>query len=236
MSTKKLTKEEFIKKALVIHGKKYDYTESKYINSRTKLEIICKEHGNFLQTPHSHLSKNGCPKCGKISSSCTPTLTINNFVEKANTKHNSLYFYDKVEYKNSKTKIVILCSKHGEFLQEPRHHLQGQGCPKCANQEKGYSKEDFIKQAKGKICTLYILNCFNERENFYKVGITKHSVKIRYSTIKRMPYTYTIVSKIYGSAKDICKLEELEKKRLKDYKYQPKIKFGGSKTECFTKI
>ena len=58
-----LTKEEFIKKARNVHGGKYDYTNVKYINTHTKVCIICPEHGEFRQTPHSHIQDQGCPKC-----------------------------------------------------------------------------------------------------------------------------------------------------------------------------
>lgn len=65
--SKKLTKEEFIEKARLVHGDRYDYSKFIYINCMTKGIIICKEHGEFLQTPNSHISKKqNCFKCGKI--------------------------------------------------------------------------------------------------------------------------------------------------------------------------
>lgn len=51
----RLSKEDFIKKAKAIHGDKYDYTKVIYKNYSTKVEIVCKEHGSFLQTPNNHL-------------------------------------------------------------------------------------------------------------------------------------------------------------------------------------
>ena len=60
---KRLTKEEFILKARQIHGWKYDYSKVVYLNNRTPVCIICPEHGEFWQTPHGHLSGQGCPKC-----------------------------------------------------------------------------------------------------------------------------------------------------------------------------
>lgn len=61
---RKLTTEEFIKKAKQVHGDKYDYSKVAYINSATKVSIICKEHGEFLQEANSHLKGRGCKKCG----------------------------------------------------------------------------------------------------------------------------------------------------------------------------
>lgn len=61
--TNKLTTEEFIKKAKLIHGDKYDYSNSKYINHKTKINIICPAHGEFNQKTNCHLNGSGCAKC-----------------------------------------------------------------------------------------------------------------------------------------------------------------------------
>ena len=60
---KKINKEEFIKKSISIHGNKYDYSKVEYINDKTKVCIICPEHGEFWQTPNNHLNGNNCPLC-----------------------------------------------------------------------------------------------------------------------------------------------------------------------------
>ena len=39
--------------------------------------------------------------------------------------------------KNNKTKVKIICSEHGVFEQKPNSHLNGNGCPHCAQEEKG---------------------------------------------------------------------------------------------------
>lgn len=46
-STRKLTTKEFIEKAKLIHGTRYDYSKVNYINNKTPVNIICKEHGEF---------------------------------------------------------------------------------------------------------------------------------------------------------------------------------------------
>ena len=62
--TKKLSAEEFIAKSESIHGKKYDYSNVKYINNRTKVEIICRKCGKkFMQAPFDHIQGKGCPFC-----------------------------------------------------------------------------------------------------------------------------------------------------------------------------
>ena len=62
------TQEEFIKRAKEKHGDKYSYDNSKYINSITKIDIICPIHGNFSQLPSDHLRGCGCRKCCKTYS------------------------------------------------------------------------------------------------------------------------------------------------------------------------
>lgn len=59
----RLTNEDFIKKANKIHKGKYDYTKVNYVNTSTKVCIICPEHGEFWQTPNNHLFGVGCPAC-----------------------------------------------------------------------------------------------------------------------------------------------------------------------------
>lgn len=56
-------KDSFIEKACAIHGDKYDYSNTVYVRSKDKVIITCKQHGSFEQTPHSHLSGQGCPSC-----------------------------------------------------------------------------------------------------------------------------------------------------------------------------
>ena len=129
-----LTTDEFIEKARKIHRDKYDYSKVKYVNNSTKVCIICPEHGEFWMTPHNHLANQGCPKC-----SGRYITDTNYFIEKAKQIHGSKYDYSQVEYKDSKTKICIICPKHGEFWQTPQEHLQNKGCPSCSH---SISKEE----------------------------------------------------------------------------------------------
>ena len=59
----KLTTEEFIAKAKAVHGDRYDYSKVEYMGIKTKVSIVCKEHGEFLQSPQKHLAGQGCIKC-----------------------------------------------------------------------------------------------------------------------------------------------------------------------------
>ena len=122
----KLSTSDFIKKAVNIHGLKYDYDRVNYKSNNIKVEIKCDAHGIFLQEPSNHLMGYGCLKCGGNFKSDT-----SNFINKSNVKHNFLFNYDMVNYINAKTKVKIKCLKHGIFGQVPNKHLSGDGCPFC---------------------------------------------------------------------------------------------------------
>ena len=61
----KLTTDEFINKANIVHNWKYDYSESIYTGTKNEIKIICPKHGEFWQKPNYHLSGRGCPKCNE---------------------------------------------------------------------------------------------------------------------------------------------------------------------------
>ena len=143
-----LTKEEFVKKANQIHNFKYDYTRSNYVNTETKVCIICPEHGEFWMTPHSHLSGQGCPTCGNIKGHNATRKSLEQFIQEARGVHGDKYDYSKVEYSGNKTKVCIICPEHGEFWMTPNSHLsKKQGCPYCAGHMRK-TNEQFIKDAR----------------------------------------------------------------------------------------
>lgn len=147
--TKRLTTEEFIRKAREIHGDKYDYSKVEYINNSTKVCIICPEHGEFLQTPHNHLIGHDCPKCKNKKISNSETKTTEKFISEAREIHGDKYDYSRTKYLSAKDKILILCPEHGEFWQEASSHLSGCGCPKCNHIISKAEMEitDFIKSS-----------------------------------------------------------------------------------------
>ena len=136
----KLTTEEFIKKGKEVHGDKYDYSKVEYVNSSTKVCIICPEHGEYWQSPHKHLTGQGCIKCHRKSMAARYSLGKEKFIEKANAVHLGFYDYSGVEYVNSKTYVNIKCPNHGAFKQTPSSHLKGHGCPRCADINNGLKK------------------------------------------------------------------------------------------------
>ena len=147
----------FIWKALHIHGDKYDYSNVKYIKSMMPVEIICRVEGHepFPQTPSNHLTGRGCKKCGFETLATERRVTLEEFIERANETHGlGRYDYSKVNYLNMNTEVIISCPNHEkpyEFPQKPIVHLNGSGCPKCANKKRAdelrITTEEFINQS-----------------------------------------------------------------------------------------
>ena len=67
-----------------------------------------------------------------------------NFLNKATKKHNGFYDLSKVDYINAKSKVEIICPKHGSFWQKPDNHLSGNGCKQCANEESSILRIKYI--------------------------------------------------------------------------------------------
>lgn len=157
----------FINKAIEVHGNKYDYNKVDYINNETKICIICPEHGEFWQTPNSHLNGRGCKKCGVFQRSSQQRSNTEEFVHKVKLIHGDKYDYSKVDYITSKKNVTIICPKHGEFQQTPTHHLSGEGCSKCRYENNALKQMHDIE---------YVLDKFKEvhssKYNYDKVEYT----------------------------------------------------------------
>jgi hypothetical protein len=125
---KKLTTDKFIQKSKLVHSDKYDYSLVDYVNRKTKVKIICQEHGIFEQIAADHINGHGCRKCLSYSKQ--------EFILLGNNIHNNKYDYSLIEIINNQTKIEIVCLKHGIFKQTPYNHLGGRGCPKCVGRNK----------------------------------------------------------------------------------------------------
>lgn len=138
---------DLIDRANKTHNYSYDYSNlTNHKSMHDKIGIICPKHGIFNLSLHSHINKKrGCQKCAIERATDTKDV----FIEKANNIHNNKYNYDNVFYSNSRTKVEIVCPKHGSFLQKPCDHLHSKaGCPIC-------------KESKGERLVSNILQSYN---------------------------------------------------------------------------
>lgn len=150
----KRTLEEFIELAQKVHGDRYAYSAATYRNHATPLQILCPEHGAFMQSPGNHLAGKGCRKCASEAAGNRYRKSTEDFLTEARKVHGDRYEYRECEYKTARLKVAIRCRVHGLFEQYPYVHLQGSGCPACgreetANKHLGTQKK-FIQQAKAK--------------------------------------------------------------------------------------
>ena len=120
--------EQFIERATKVHNRKYTYENVEFKTMIDRVSITCPEHGNFEQRPNKHLQGSGCSACSKTRKYNTRT-----FIEKANLIHGNKYTYEKTNYVNSRTKVIITCPIHGEFSQLPDSHVRARasGCTHC---------------------------------------------------------------------------------------------------------
>ena len=160
-----LSQEDFITKANLVHRNKYDYSKSEYINSGIKITITCFEHGDFRQTPGSHLSGIGCKTCGYLKVSEANGFSKEDFIKKSLEVHGDKYDYSKAEYKNNKSEIILICKTHKEFILSAYSHAHGVGCPLCK------------KESTKKLRTL-------TQEQFLERATLKHGDKYDYSETK----------------------------------------------------
>lgn len=144
---KSLSLDDFIELANKVHNDKYDYSKSIYVNNKGLINIICPLHGVFTQRVSDHIYKgSGCPKCswGELS------MSTNEFIIKANKKHNNKYRYNinDINFKNNKEKVSIICPMHGEFTQKVNTHLNGGGCPICKESKGEKEIRNFLEKNK----------------------------------------------------------------------------------------
>jgi hypothetical protein len=136
--------------------------------------------------PNNHLSGDGCHKCALEHSLLLQRSTTNEFIIKAKNVHSNLYSYSETNYINAYTKVIIGCKIHGNFLQSPTNHLNGQGCPFC-------SKSGFKSDKSASLYVLKIRNLSNEYTGFgitndfetrikeHKLNLSKHGFFIEKS-------------------------------------------------------
>ena len=109
------TTEEWIKRASIIHNNKYDYSLAKYINSFTKVKIICPEHGIFEQLPENHIKEYGCPMCNNSigEQKILKILKENNIDFEEQKKYKDLFFKKQLKFDFYLPKYNLLIEYNG---------------------------------------------------------------------------------------------------------------------------
>jgi hypothetical protein len=230
-------KEGFVEKCLKVHGDLYDYSLVKYVNNKTKVEIICKKHGVFEQRPDNHTNlKHICPKCKIENQSIRQTKKWVDTLAEFNIVHNNKYDYSKVDYINMSTDIIIICPFHGDFEQKPSNHLSGKSCQECYNdRRKKLSTElhKLYRRIKSLIYNSYKNKNFSKTSRSFEIlGCSWQEFK---EYLENNPYDFKIEDEgldldhvvPISSAKteeDIIKLNHYTNFQLLPYEYNRNIK------------
>lgn len=177
----KSTFDNFINKANLIHGNKYIYSNVNYIDSVTKVKIICPEHGEFEQKPDGHLNGKGCSLCGG-----SKKKTTEEFINMSVEIHGNKYDYSLVNYKNTMTKVSIVCPIHGIFKMKPNNHIvKKQCCPKCNISKGEISISNFLKNNKIKFEPhKRFHNCKNILSLSFDFYLPEYNICIEYDGIQ----------------------------------------------------
>lgn len=217
---RKSTTKKFIKSAISVHGNKYDYTLVEYCGSKSKIKIICKKHGIFMQRPNDHLNGHGCYFCGKILNNQNKNLTTKNFIKRAKSVHNDVYDYSFVKYIDSKTPVKIICEKHGVFKQIPNNHLNGHRCSYCYPRKKRKDSEKFIQDAN-------IIH--NDNYDYSLVNYVGSKIKIKIKCKKHGVFEQTPNSHLQGQGCPKCS-ESKGEKQIRNFLNENGINYVQEKT------
>lgn len=214
------------------------YVKGTFEQYHSKIKIQCEIHGVFEITANNSLNKSCCSLCNKETRRLE---SIASFIENGTRLHDGNYEYVDVEkhYVTNRSKIPVRCKIHDHvFLTSMNKHIDSKsGCPLCAKEKFGRwslkcldKNKEFYQQQE---CSVYLMKFKSSDEEFYKIGFSI-DMKIRVSLfLRELPdFTIEVLKTNTTNTYDSLTKEKEFQKRLKKFKYLPKIKFGGY-TECF---
>lgn len=235
---------KFDKVKLKYNNKFLYLNESEIETIEDNLIVNCPEHGNFNTTLKLHMhSKHGCNQCSLEKIRSARTKVLRDF----KIEFNKIKFPNKIKliersYIKASKEAEFICEKHGKFLRIPSLILDYKTC--CQQCSKEYSNGWSFTKFKS-LCIknnndkgiLYLLRCYKDNEEFYKIGITSRSIRERYwkGENSHIPYKYEVLLQIEHTPDIIWELEKNIKSYIKEenLNYKPLIEFKGGITECF---
>lgn len=139
--------EDFINEVENKWPNSFDFSKTNYINCRTNLILICKEHGEFECNPLHIKRKFICPKCNE-KYNLSPykfKYSLQDWINKFKYIHGDKYDYSLINNENYKeNKVPIICKEHGIFYQIKSDHARGRGCKKCNATSHHGSKKNLL--------------------------------------------------------------------------------------------
>lgn len=213
-SRDKIDKDEFLERCRLRYGDKYKYNLDAFDGIRAgHIIVTCPIHGDFKTTAQNHLlklNKTGCPKCGLECKNKSKTKSYQSFIDEANAIHNNKYSYpedNQKTFKNRKSKVNIVCKKHGQFNMAAQKHLSGQRCWLCVVDDMirddiligGYSERLFEERPELKSLPAHLYYFEIDGGRLYKIGITRIKVSDRLKAVKSLAGKEIISIKVLKS-------------------------------------
>lgn len=181
---------EFIAKATEKHNGKYGYDRLNFKSTREPITITCPIHGDMEMAVSTHLTGLGCPLCSREKAKETRTSTTEEFIEKAKEVHGDEYDYSKAVYTGYHDNVIIICPKHGEFQQTPGNHMHGSKCPKCNDESKFLTTEEFIRRSR---------EIHGNKYDYSKVVYVRHDDKVIINCPEHGEFSQTPSAHINGN-------------------------------------
>lgn len=224
---KKLSSTEVYQLITNVHGDKYDLSEFKYVNRRTKFILKCKHHGAWFTLLGQIIRGQGCPTCGKSNAATKRRVSFEDFLKQAKQVHGDKYKYYKEDFTKISAKTKIHCSIHGDFEQMADAHIrQASGCPECGSdsqrEKRKMSKEDFILKSKA---------VHGDKYNYSKVVYQNNRKKITVICPNHGEFYPAPANFLLGSGCPKCssiEQHENQKKSVEDF-ITDSIKMHGDK-------
>jgi len=126
------TREEFIDEVKSKNQYDLDLTKFIYVNRNTKGIVKCNVCGHEWETlPSVLLGNHGCPICRAKDAHLKRRVPQEEVIRRLTEIYGDKYDLSRVEYINARTKIEIICKKHGSFMGKPHDLFRYHGCPYC---------------------------------------------------------------------------------------------------------
>lgn len=130
--------DDFVHDAREIHGDRYTYEPESYGNARQKTNIICPEHGLFMQTPDAHIRGQGCPRCRDKITAERSLLSIEEVNKRLNKSSGGRVSIIAETYKGINSDAEFICTEHGRYTRLVNSTLTGNPCLSCAKKDGAY--------------------------------------------------------------------------------------------------
>lgn len=235
----KVTTEQFIEKAKKVQGEVYDYSLVEYKTNKTKVRIICSEHGEFLQTPSDHLAGCGCPKCKNKKIAAKNTKSNEQFIQELKDRYGDSFDYSETKYTGKSNKVSVKCPVCGTTIEKlARTLLSNCKCPVCSKPKKVVStatvktvnkpivcdasfeeymiNNGFVKNGdyfeNDKLAVEFGSNKSNQKTDKRKVQIVEYEWKMQNDKVRALFSEPT--NRIFARK---CELREIDNKTYRDF-------------------